>query len=131
MNIKDAVISVIFKKYATFSGRASRSEYWWFGLAYSLVYIGTMVLDTIFGTTYDSQSPDGWITGLFLIALAIPSLAVGIRRLHDRGHSGWWTLIIFTGIGLILIMYWSVMPAKEGEEGRENKWGKNPLLDED
>ena len=131
MNIKDAVISVIFKKYATFSGRASRSEYWWFSLAYSLVYIGTMILDNIFATTYDSQSPDGWITGLFLVALAIPSLAVGIRRLHDRGHSGWWTLIIFTGIGLILIMYWSVMPAKEGEEGRENKWGKNPLLDED
>ena len=131
MNMKDAVKSAVFKKYATFSGRASRSEYWWFSLAYSLVYIGTMILDNIFGTTYDSQSPDGWITGLFLIALAIPSLAVGIRRLHDRGHSGWWTLIIFTGIGLILIMYWSVMPAKEGEEGRENKWGKNPLFDED
>ena len=58
MNMKDAVKSVIFKKYATFSGRASRSEYWWFGLAYLLVYIGTMILDNIFGTTYDSQSPD-------------------------------------------------------------------------
>jgi len=128
MNIKDAVKSVIFKKYATFSGRASRSEYWWFSLAYSLVYIGTMILDNIFATTYDGQSPDGWITGLFSIALVIPSLAVWIRRLHDRGHSGWWILIIFTGIGLIPIIYWSVMPAKEG---RENKWGKNPLLDED
>jgi uncharacterized membrane protein YhaH (DUF805 family) len=131
MNMKEAVTSAVFKKYATFSGRASRSEYWWFSLAYFLVLIGTMILDNIFGTTYDSQSPDGWITGLFSIAIVSPSLAVWIRRLHDRGHSGWWTLIAFTIIGLIPIFYWSVMPAKEGEEGRENKWGKNPLLDED
>ena len=131
MNMKEAVTSVVIKKYATFSGRASRSEYWWFSLAYLLVYISTVILDNIFGTTYDNQSPDGWITGLFSIAITIPSLAVWVRRLHDRGHSGWWTLIIFTIIGLIPIIYWSVMPAKEGEEGRENKWGTNPLLDED
>ena len=131
MNMKEAVTSAVFKKYATFSGRASRSEYWWFSLACFLVSIGTMILDNIFGTTYDSQSPDGWITGLFSIAMLIPTLAVWIRRLHDRGRSGWWTVIAVTIIGLIPIIYWSVMPAKKGEEGRENKWGTNPLLDED
>ena len=131
MNMKEAVTSAVFKKYATFSGRASRSEYWWFSLACFLVSIGTMILDNIFGTTYDSQSPDGWITGLFSIAMLIPTLAVWIRRLHDRGRSGWWALIAVTIIGLIPIIYWSVMPAKKGEEGRENKWGTNPLLDED
>ena len=130
MNMKEAVTTVLFKKYATFSGRASRSEYWLFGLACLLVNICTMTLDNIFGTTYDSQSPDGWITGLFSIAILIPTLAVWIRRLHDRGHSGWWTSIAFTIIGLIPIFYWSVMPAKEGEQRRENKWGTNPLLDE-
>ena len=65
MNMKEAVTSAVFKKYATFSGRASRSEYWWFTLAYLLVYLFTMTLDNIFATTYDSQSPDGWITGFF------------------------------------------------------------------
>ena len=131
MDMKEAVTTVLFKKYATFSGRASRSEYWLFGLACLLVNVCTMTLDNIFGTTYDRQSPDGWITALFSIAILIPTLAVWIRRLHDRGHSGWWTLISFTIIGLIPIFYWSVMPAKQGEEGRENKWGKNPLLNED
>ena len=130
MNMKEAVTTVLFKKYATFSGRASRSEYWLFGLACLLVNVCTMTLDNIFGTTYDSQSPDGWITGLFSIAILIPTLAVWIRRLHDRGHSRWWTSIAFTIIGLIPIFYWSVMPAKEGEQRRENKWGTNPLLDE-
>ena len=130
MNITEAVTSVLFKKYATFSGRASRSEYWWFTLAYMLAYVCTIVLDNVLGTTYDSQSPDGWITGIFSPAILIPSLAVFVRRLHDRGRSGWWMLITFTIIGLIPLLYWSVMPAKKGEEGRENKWGTNPLLGE-
>lgn len=120
MNMKEAVISVVFKKYATFNGRASRSEYWWFTLASILASYCAMVLDNILGIFYDIQSADGYINGIFGLVLLIPSIAVSVRRLHDRGRSGWWLLIAITIIGLIPLFYWAVMPAKDGEGGKCN-----------
>lgn len=67
-------IKTCFSKYATFEGRASRSEYWWFFL---LTYVGGNIPVV------------GWIIA---IAAFIPSIAVAARRLHDTGHSGWWQL---------------------------------------
>ena len=80
MNIGDA-ISVCFKKYATFSGRASRSEYWYFYLFYVLVYFAAYIFA-------------GQNVALFVsIPLWIPQLSVAVRRLHDVGKSGWFILI--------------------------------------
>ena len=72
------------KKYATFSGRAPRAEYWWFYLAYILLYVLLSILtrvSAIFG-----------ILGFAYLALIIPMIAVGVRRLHDTGRTGWWLL---------------------------------------
>ena len=80
MNIGDA-ISVCFKKYATFSGRASRSEYWYFYLFYILVYLAAYI--------FAGEN----VALIVSIPLWIPQLSVAVRRLHDVGKSGWFILI--------------------------------------
>ena len=135
MNMKEAVTSVLIKKYATIEGRASRSEYWWFTLFYVLASVLSDVLDAVLGWQFGEPDPFGQQPGvlnpLFLLAILIPFICVTARRLHDVNRSGWWQLIPFTIIGLIPFFYWLVKKPKDDEEGRENKWGTNPLLDED
>ena len=97
MNFGQA-ISTCFAKYATFSGRASRAEFWWFFLFQILVSIAASMLGDV-------------VAGLVSLALLLPALAVGARRLHDIGKSGWWQLIMLTVIGLLLLIYWWVQPA--------------------
>ena len=96
MNFGQA-ISTCFAKYATFSGRASRAEFWWFFLFQILVSIVASMLGDV-------------VAGLVSLALLLPALAVGARRLHDIGKSGWWQLIMLTVIGLLLLIYWWVQP---------------------
>ena len=96
MNFGQA-ISTCFAKYATFSGRASRPEFWWFFLFQILVSIVASMLGDV-------------VAGLVSLALLLPALAVGARRLHDIGKSGWWQLIMLTVIGLLLLIYWWVQP---------------------
>ena len=76
------------KKYADFSGRAPRAEYWWFYLLVILAYAVAMILDSIVGIPL--LGPYGVVTGIVLLALLLPSLAAGVRRLHDTNRSGWW-----------------------------------------
>lgn len=102
--------------YAQFHGRASRSEYWWFILFTWLVSVGTGVIDV----ALSFQIP---VVGtLVSLALLIPGFALVARRLHDTGRSGWWFLIVFTGIGAFVYLYWSV---KSGDK-RANKYGPVP-----
>lgn len=90
-----------FSKYADFSGRADRSEYWWFELFLILVIVGAGML----GET---------IANLISLAVLLPSLAVGARRLHDINKSGWWQLLYLVPIvGWIVIIYWSAQQARE------------------
>ena len=135
MNMKEAVTSVLIKKYATIEGRASRSEYWWFTLFYVLASVLSDVLDAVLGWQFGEPDPfgqqPGVLNSLFLLAILIAFICVTARRLHDVNRSGWWQLIPFTIIGLIPFFYWLVKKPKDDEEGRENKWGTNPLLDED
>lgn len=86
-------------QYATFSGRASRSEFWWFFLFQLLALIVTSMLGD---TAYS-------IAALLLL---LPALAVGTRRLHDIGRSGWWQLLMLTGIGYLVLLYWWVQPSE-------------------
>ena len=97
MNFGQA-ISTCFAKYATFSGRASRPEFWWFFLFQILVSMAASMLGDV-------------VAGLVSLAVLLPALAVGARRLHDIGRSGWWQLIMLTVIGLLLLIYWWVQPA--------------------
>jgi uncharacterized membrane protein YhaH (DUF805 family) len=98
-------IQICFKKYADFSGRASRSEYWWFVLFTSIV----SVVLTLAGGEIAS--------GIFSVATLIPSLAVGARRLHDLGKSGWFLLIsLIPLIGILVLIYWFVQPSAESNQ---------------
>lgn len=99
MNFGQA-ISSCFAKYATFSGRASRSEFWWFFLFQILLSIVASMLGDV-------------VAGLVSLAMLLPALAVGARRLHDIGKSGWWQLIMLTVIGLLLLIYWWVQPGSD------------------
>lgn len=78
-------ISVCFKKYATFEGRASRSEYWFFALFYIIVSVLAGFVEGLTGIVGLSYVP--WL------AFIIPSIAVGCRRMHDTGRSGWFQLV--------------------------------------
>ena len=105
MNFGQA-ITVCLSKYATFSGRASRPEFWWFFLFQILISLAASML----GET---------INGLVALGLLLPALAVGSRRLHDIGKSGWWQLLMLTVIGLLVLSYWWVQPADDGSNTYE------------
>lgn len=114
-------ISRFFKKYATFSGRASRSEYWWVVLFTTLVAIVLSVIMLIGGvSTMDVGSTDpgtGMIPGLvllliFSLAIIVPSIAVTVRRLHDANFSGWFYLLNLTYVGGIVVLIFTLLESK-------------------
>ena len=105
MNFGQA-ISTCFTKYATFSGRASRPEFWWFFLFQILLSIGASMFSEL-------------LSGLVSLALLLPALAVGARRLHDIGRTGWWQLLGLTGIGFLVLIYWWVQPSTEGSNAHD------------
>lgn len=110
------------KKYATFSGRSQRSEYWYFFLFYLLIVIALGLLDVALGT-FDEEEGLGLLSGIFVLAMLIPSLAVGVRRLHDIGRSGWWLLIALVPIiGTIVLVVFAVRDSDPGD----NRYGPNP-----
>jgi len=105
-------VSTCFSKYATFSGRAPRSEYWFFYLFYVIASVVLTVLDMmIFGI----DNPYSPLSSIFSLAVLLPYLAVTARRFHDIGRSGWWILwfilIMFGGVilGLLLMMISEVL----------------------
>ena len=123
MNIKESFISV-FTNWSNFSGRACRSEYWYFYLSVTLIAFFLTLLETAAGI-FSEEFGYGPFSALFQIIVIIPSISVTSRRLQDRGISGWWQLSYITIIGILVILILLMLPAKEDE----NKWGRNPLLD--
>ena len=110
-------IKTCFNKFAVFSGRASRSEFWFFVLFGFLGGIITIIIDVmILGYPYEENGP---INLIFSVALIIPSIAVAARRLHDINKSGWWQLLWITIIGGILLIIWH---ATQGES-KKNRFG--------
>lgn len=112
------VIKTVLNRYVQFSGRARRSEYWYWILFILLVSIALSVVD---GVIFGFGDSDFSIFGpLFSLATFLPSLAVGFRRMHDTGRSAWWLLIGFIPlIGAIILIFWF---AKRGEE-HANQYG--------
>ncbi len=101
-----------FLNYVTFSGRAMRSEYWYWVLFTLLAGLATEVLDAgIFSSDIPSASP---LNGVFNLLTFLPSLAISVRRLHDIDRSGWWVLIAFTIIGIFLLIYWACIKGTPG-----------------
>ena len=116
MNFTEAV-KTCFKKYGTFSGRASRSEYWYFILLVS----GSILLFVLLGIFAGGPGFAQFIPLMILLYLGVlvPIIAVTARRLHDINKSGWWQLIELTIIGILLILVWNVT---EGEK-KKNIYG--------
>ena len=124
-------IKCCFSNYLTFSGRASRSEYWWFTLFFIVGVIILTILDiSMFGTTIYSQ--DGIrgqtnfapFTSAFSLLIFLPSISVLVRRLHDTDRTGWWYwIILIPVVGIILMLVWL---ASRGTRG-DNRYGSDPL----
>ena len=114
MGMGEAVSSVL-SKYATFSGRARRSEYWWFYLAYVLAYVVAAIIDALLGVMV--------LEVVIVLAVLIPSLAVTVRRLHYVGRSAWWLLIALIPLaGPIVLLVFSCEDSQAGP----NRWGPSP-----
>jgi len=130
-------VKYCFNNYANFNGRASRSEFWWWYLFYAIVVIVPFVIAGIFfaagqpdadiyGNT-DTSFPVGavlfYIVGILIsLALILPYLAVGCRRLHDRGMSGWLQLLLFVPCASIVLLIFWLLPGNPGP----NEYGEGP-----
>ena len=128
MGFMDALTTVFRNKYATFSGRASRSEYWWSYLGIAVISMVLQIIGIVGGLALGSVNEGlGALFGLAafagLLALLIPSLAVNVRRLHDTGKSGWMLLILLIPcIGFILWLVWMI----EDGQPHVNAYGAVP-----
>jgi uncharacterized membrane protein YhaH (DUF805 family) len=110
------------KKYAVFTGRAQRKEYWFFVLFVVLVSIVLTFIDNMTGT-YNRDVGLGLLSGVFSLAMLVPSLAVTVRRLHDTGRSGWWILLAFIPlVGEIVLLVFMVLDSQPGT----NEYGPSP-----
>lgn len=132
MEFTEAIRSVL-GKYATFSGRARRSEYWFWVLFVFLLSIATQVIDGFLVAPALGLMPFQGAAGqplsmLTNLILLIPNLAVAVRRLHDVDRSGWWLLIILVPIlGVIVLIYWFVTRGTVGP----NTYGADPVTEVD
>jgi len=118
MGFTEAIASG-FHNYVNFSGRAARSEFWYWTLFAVLVSIVTSVIDYVLFPN-SGVSPLNSLAGL---ALFLPGLAVSIRRLHDLDRTGWWFLLVFTIIGAIVLLVWYCMRGTIGP----NRFGPDAL----
>jgi len=141
MNFSESIKACLTKKYLSFSGRASRSEFWFF---YLFVLIGYIICFTLIMAVSFKLF---WLMGAFMIGMILPSLGVSVRRLHDVNKSGWFLLLpvtfnilgrlfersigdislVFTIISLGISIYLLVLYCTDGEK-KNNRFGKNIYL---
>ena len=113
----------VLKKYAVFSGRARRKEYWFFALFNIIIGLALTFIDFSTGL-YDVEFEIGLLSSLYSLAVLVPSIAVTIRRLHDTSRTGWWFLIAFVPIiGVIVLLVFMVFDSTPGD----NQYGPNPV----
>ncbi len=110
------------RKYAIFTGRARRKEYWIFHLVLVLLSFAASILDLlVFGTRISEHQ--GPIGGLVLLVHLVPVIALSVRRLHDIDRTGWWLLLDLTIVGALVIFIFSVTRGTSGP----NTYGPDPL----
>ena len=113
--------------YATFSGRESRPGFWWYILAYLILMVIAGILESVLFAPMmgmgNGGGGSGPLTGLLSLALLLPNLAIGARRLHDGGRSGWWLLIgLVPIVGFLVLIYFYIQPSDPGD----NAYGPKP-----
>ena len=140
MTFTQSIRTCLRDKYVTFSGRASRSEYWWFNLFFWLLLI---VVGAIAGGiagaagAFNGSDPSAGLAivfipiGLVYLGMLLPLISVGVRRLHDRDMSGWWFLgVIVAGqipfVGFVVSIAYLVITCLKGTDG-PNRFGPDPL----
>lgn len=101
-------VATCFSKYGTFSGRASRAEFWWFLLFNILAAL--MLLNLV--SSFAGPDAGVAVVSFYNLAILVPSIAVGARRLHDMGRSGWWQLLHLSGIGSLILFVWMMFAGK-------------------
>lgn len=114
MGLQEAVRSVL-TKYADFSGRARRSEYWYWVLALAIAWVVGLILSAAVEEII-------FLVLLAYLAVLVPSLAVSVRRLHDTGRSGWWLLLNVVPFGGLVVLIFSCLDSQPGD----NQYGPNP-----
>lgn len=108
------------RRYATFAGRAPRSEYWWFKLCLAVLLFATLVIDRI----ADDPESAGALASLVILAHLLPNIALDVRRLHDLDRSGWFALVnLVPLVGPIVLIVWCCQPGTRGG----NQFGSDPL----
>jgi uncharacterized membrane protein YhaH (DUF805 family) len=115
MNFGQAIASG-FSNYVNFSGRAARSEYWYWVLFNFLAGVVTEIIDTGIGMSLT--------TAIFSLAVLLPGIAVSVRRLHDLDRTGWWVLLALVPVvGIIVLLIWFCTKGTDGS----NQYGADPL----
>ncbi|MEO1776878.1 MAG: DUF805 domain-containing protein [Pseudomonadota bacterium] len=135
-------VGTCLAKFARFSGRASRSEFWWFALFVAVGYLGLAVLDSTLGFDTMGQLPDRMraqegfeplfeyrapspLAGLFLLAMALPLIAVAARRLNDRLMSPLWLIALLLPVAgwVVVAAFLALKSAEEEEDGKPLSYG--------
>ncbi|WP_149141487.1 DUF805 domain-containing protein [Gemmobacter caeruleus] len=136
MGFSQAIQTVLVRKYATFSGRAARSEYWWFAL-FTFLAVFVLMIPAMMTMDFSTGEPSTLsfiffgLLGIFYLAILIPTIAVGVRRLHDRNMSGWWYLGFIAAsfipfVGFLASIAMLVIFCLKGTDG-DNRFGPDPL----
>lgn len=126
-NLTEAAKNAL-SRYATFSGRAARPEFWWWILALFIVLIVTSIIDAyvisrLLGFEVGDENAGKPLSLLVSLLVLLPNLAIGVRRLHDSDRTGWWILIgVVPIVGTILLIYFFVQPGTDGA----NRFGETP-----
>ena len=126
MTFNEAVQSAFFQKYMTFSGRASRSEYWKFSIVVAVGALAALFMDGALGTTFTVEGGMslGYAYVLFGLVVTLPGVAAAIRRLHDTGRSGWFFLVsAIPLLGSFILLYFLIQKGSAGP----NQFGPDPL----
>ena len=130
----DTMKTVLVTRATDFNGRSDRPEYWWFTL-YACIVVGLLaVVDNyVLGFTFFSllepfgeMKESGVLVALFTLGTLVQSISLTARRLHDRGHSGWWQLMFIVPVLNFIVFYWLVRAAKDTPEAKKyvNPYGK-------
>ena len=132
----DTMKTVLVTRATDFNGRSDRPEYWWFTL-YACIVVGLLaVVDNyVLGFTFFSllepfgeMKESGVLVALFTLGTLVQSISLTARRLHDRGHSGWWQIMFIVPVLNFIVFYWLVRAAKDTPEALKykNPYGKLP-----
>ena len=131
----DTMKTVLVDRWKDWSGRSNRPEYWFFSLYATIIMFILMGVDKLIGfqffnwiDPFSESNNSGILTALFLLGTLPASLALTVRRIHDRGHSGWWVLGFFIPVLNFVVLYWLVRAAKDTPEAKKykNPYGKLP-----